>query len=121
MKKTSDNIASSTKEFETAVKLKKKDHYVLKLYVSGSTINSISAIKNIKTICEENFQNRYDLEVIDLYQNPNLASGEQIIAAPTLIKKLPLPLRRIIGNLSSKEKVLIGLDIKELHAKIRLK
>lgn len=118
MKKEPAKIVSSTKKFEAAVRLKKNDCYVLKLYVSGSTSSSISAIKNIKTICEENLHNRYDLEVIDLYQNPNLASGEQIIAAPTLIKKLPLPLRRIIGNLSSKEKVLVGLDLKEVHTKV---
>ncbi len=118
MKKATDKIVSSTKKFEAAAKSKKKDHFVLKLYVSGSTCSSINAIKNIKNICEENLQNRYDLEVIDLYQNPKLASGEQIIAAPTLIKKLPLPLRRIIGNLSSKEKVLVGLDIKEEIKKV---
>lgn len=118
MKKAPGIIVSSTKKFEKGVKSNNKDRYVLKLYVSGSTISSISAIKNIKTICEENLQHRYDLEVIDLYQNPSLASGEQIIAAPTLIKKLPLPLRRIIGNLSSKEKVLVGLDLKEVNTKV---
>ena len=112
MKKKPDIIVRSTKAFETALKDHQKEHYILKLYVSGSTDKSINAITNIKTICEENLKGRYDLEVIDLYQNPGLASGEQIIAAPTLIKKLPLPLRRVIGNLSSKEKVLVGLDLK---------
>ena len=112
MKKEPDKIVSSTKAFETALNVHQKEHYILKLYVSGSTDKSINAITNIKKICEENLKGRYDLEVIDLYQNPGLASGEQIIAAPTLIKKLPLPLRRIIGNLSNNEKVLVGLDLK---------
>lgn len=115
MRKAKPKIVISTRKFESAVVANKKEHYVLKLYVSGSTNSSISAIANIKTICEENLKGRYNLEVIDLYQKPNLASGEQIIAAPTLIKKLPLPLRRIIGNLSCKEKVLIGLDLKEVN------
>jgi len=107
-------VIHSTKEFETAVKTKKKERYLLKLYVSGSSDMSINAITNIKTICEENLKGRYDLEVIDLYQNPDLAREEQIIVAPTLIKKLPLPVKRIIGNLSNKEKVLIGLNLKEV-------
>jgi circadian clock protein KaiB len=71
------------------------------------------AITNLKKICEEYLEGRYELEVIDLYQNPRLAKDEQIIAAPTLIKKLPLPIRRIIGDMSNKEKVLLGLDLKK--------
>ncbi len=86
--------------------------YVLKLYVAGQSPKSINAIANIKKICEENLQGRYELEVIDLYQRPQLAQGDQIIAVPTLIKKLPLPLRRIIGDLSDTERVLVGLDIR---------
>ena len=86
-------------------------HYTLRLYVTGMTPNSARAISNIKKICDEHLKGRYDLEVIDLYQNPGLAKGEQIIAAPTLIRKLPLPLRRIIGDMSSTERVLVGLDI----------
>ena len=85
--------------------------YTLRLYVTGMTPNSARAISNIKNICEEHLKGRYDLEVIDLYKNPGLAKGEQIIAAPTLIRKLPLPVRRIIGDLSSTERVLAGLDI----------
>lgn len=87
------------------------DAFVLRLYVAGQTPKSLLAITNIKKICEENLQGRYDLEVIDLYQQPQLAQGEQIIALPTLIKKLPLPLRRVIGDLSNTEHVLVGLDI----------
>jgi len=86
--------------------------YILKLYVAGQSPKSINAIANINKICKENLQGRYELEVIDLYQQPQLAKGDQIIAVPTLIKNLPLPLRRIIGDLSDTERVLVGLDIR---------
>jgi circadian clock protein KaiB len=86
--------------------------YILKLYVAGQSPKSVNAIANIRNICEENLQGRYELEVIDLYQQPQLAQGDQIIAVPTLIRKLPFPLRRIIGDLSDTERVLVGLDIK---------
>ena len=89
-----------------------KPLYVLRLYVTGMTPRSITALANIKEICEEHLKGRYDLQVIDIYQQPTLAEGEQIIAVPTLIKKLPLPLRRFIGDLSDREQVLIGLDLK---------
>lgn len=91
-----------------------KERYILRLYITGTTKRSILAITNLKKICEEYLEGRYELEVIDLYQMPCLAKDEQIIAAPTLIKKLPLPFRRIIGDMSDKEKVLIGLDLKKL-------
>src|SRR5689334_4935115 len=86
--------------------------YVLRLYIAGLTPRSQEAVRTITGICEEHLAGRYDLEVIDLYQNPVLAKGEQIIAAPTLIKKLPLPLRKIIGNMADEEKVLVGLDLR---------
>jgi len=86
--------------------------YILKLYVAGQSPKSVNAIANIKKICEEHLQERYELEVIDLYQQPQLALGEQIIAIPTLLRKLPLPLRRIIGDLSNTERVLVGLDLR---------
>ena len=86
--------------------------YELCLYVAGMTPRSTRAITNIKEICEEHLKGRYDLQVIDVYEQPVLAEGEQIIAVPRLIKKLPLPLRRIIGDLSDRERVLIGLDLK---------
>jgi circadian clock protein KaiB len=86
---------------------------LLRLYVAGQTPNSVRAIANIKKICEEKLQGRYELEVIDLYQQPQLAQGEQIIAVPTLVRKLPPPLRRIIGDLSDAERVLVGLDLRE--------
>lgn len=86
--------------------------YELRLYVAGTTPRSARAIANIKEICEEHLKGRYALQVIDLYQQPILADGDQIIAVPTLIKKLPVPLRRIIGDLSDREQVLVGLDLK---------
>lgn len=89
------------------------DHYVLRLYVAGKSPKSVNAVTNLRKICEENLQGCYELEVIDLYQQPQLAQGEQIIALPTLIRKLPLPLRRIIGDLSNTERVLVGLDIRK--------
>ena len=85
--------------------------YVLKLYVNGSTSRSMRAIKNIKKICEDHLSGCYSLDVIDIHQQPALAKGEQIIAVPTLIKKLPAPLRVFIGDLSDTQKVLFGLDL----------
>ena len=102
----------TTEEFEKLLQEKSKEKYVLRLYVSGLTPRSQAAIKNIKKICDEHLRGRYDLEVIDVYQNPVLAKGEQIIAAPTLIKKLPFPLRRFIGDLSDSERILLGLDLR---------
>ncbi len=89
-------------------------HYVLRLYVTGTTQRSAQAIMNIQNICEEHLKGRYELEVIDMYQQPVLAAGEQIIAAPTLIKKLPLPLRRFIGDMSNTERVSVGLDLVDM-------
>lgn len=86
--------------------------YVLRLYVAGKSPKSVNAIVNIQKICAENLQGRYQLEVIDLYQQPHLAQEEQIIALPALIRKLPPPLRRIIGDMSNTERVLVGLDIR---------
>ena len=94
-------------------KKQKKTKYVLRLYVSGSTLKSARAVENIKRVCEQHLKNRYDLEVIDVYQQPELARGEQIVAAPTLIKRLPLPLRRLIGDLSNPKNVLRGLDLRK--------
>jgi len=89
------------------------DNYILRLYIAGMSPRSVRATTNIKKICEEHLHGRYELEVIDLYQQPQLAAGEQIIAAPTLIKKLPSPLRRIIGDMSNTEHVLVGLDLRK--------
>lgn len=88
-------------------------HYVLRLYITGTTPHSTRAIVNIRKICEDHLHGRYELEVVDISLKPALAKGEQIIAAPTLIKKLPLPLRRFIGDMSHTEKILLGLDLSE--------
>jgi len=87
------------------------EHYVLRLYVTGQTPRSLRAIQNIRRICEEYLHGRYDLEVIDIYQRPSLAKGEKVIAAPTLVKSLPAPIRRFVGDLSDTEKILFGLDL----------
>ncbi len=109
MKETKKN--SSVKEFEKSLQTAGTEKYVLRLYVTGMTPKSINAIENIRKICEENLKGRYDLEVIDIYQQPEYAKKEQILAAPTLIKKLPLPLRKFIGDMSNEEKILVGLDL----------
>ena len=87
-----------------------KLRYVLRLYEAGATPRSQEAVRKVTAICEKHLAGRYDLQVIDLYQQPALAAGEQIIASPTLIKKLPLPLRRLIGSMADEQKVLVGLD-----------
>ena len=99
-------------ELEQPGSSSRQAEYVLRLYVSGSTAKSGLAIESIKRICEHHLKNRYDLEVIDIYQQPNLAREEQIVAVPTLIKRFPLPLRRLIGDLSNPKKVLFGLDLR---------
>ena len=108
-----NSLHDSAAAFEQALLGSPEKHYTMKLYVAGSSPQSVRAIANVKKICEEYLHGRYELQVIDLYQQPQLAQGEQIIAAPTLIKKLPLPLRRIIGELSNTERVLIGLDLRK--------
>jgi circadian clock protein KaiB len=105
--------ATPKKARETALDWEKTpdEKYVLRLYVVGMTPNSVRAIENMKAICEEYLKGRYDLDIIDVYKKPSLAKGEQILAAPTLVKRLPLPLRRLVGDLSQKDRVLLGLDI----------
>ncbi len=94
-------------------------NYVLRLYVTGLTPKSVRAIENIKQICEEHLKGRYALEVVDVYQRPSLTADEQIIAVPTLIKQLPLPLRRMVGDMSNTDKVLVGLDLRPKKLKKR--
>ena len=108
---------SSTKKFEKAVAGIGSGTYVLRLYVAGATPQSIKAITNLKRICEEHIAHRYDLEVINIYQQPALLEGEQILATPTLIKKLPLPMRKFIGDMANTEKILLGLDIRKKDPK----
>jgi circadian clock protein KaiB len=106
------NATSKTAAFEQSLAKPGRPLYELRLYVTGMTPRSARAIANVKEICEEHLKGRYDLRVIDLYQQPVLADGERIIAVPLLIKKLPPPLRRITGDLSDREQILIGLDLK---------
>ena len=109
--------ANVTKAFEQAYKNSAPPElYVLRLYITGTTPRSTSAIATIRRLCEEHLKGHYDLEVIDIYQQPKLAQGEQIIAAPTLIKHLPVPLRKVVGDLSSEDRVLMGLDLQPKHA-----
>ena len=88
------------------------DVWELRLYVAGQTPNSVRAFANLKKICEEHLKGKYTIEVIDLLKNPQLAAGDQILAIPTLVRKLPVPIRKIIGDLSNTERVLVGLDIR---------
>ena len=105
-------MTDATQKYEKALKESDEARYLLRLYVTGLTPNSLRAIDNIKKICEEYLNGCYELEVIDIFQNPVLAQDEQIIAAPTLIKKLPEPLRKFIGDMSRTEKILMGLDLR---------
>jgi circadian clock protein KaiB len=89
----------------------KADIFLLRLYVAGQTPKSMTAFANLKHICEEHLAGRYKIEVVDLLKNPTLARGDQILAIPTLVRKLPEPVRKIIGDLSNTERVLIGLDL----------
>ena len=89
--------------------------YLLRLYVVGMTPRSQRAISNLREICETELAGRYELEVIDIYQQPKLAEGEQIIAAPTLVKELPPPMRRVVGDMSDRDRVLLGLDLRPIE------
>ncbi len=104
----SDTIA----EFEKMLAKSSKGKYVLRLYIVGNTPQSARAIKNIKSLCEAYLKDRYELTVVDLFQQPEQAKEAQVIAAPTLVKQLPLPIRRLIGDLSNTNQVLLSLDIK---------
>ncbi len=105
--------SKTTAKFEKLAEQKPGTRYTLRLYVAGNTPRSADAIVNIRKICESHLQGRYELEVIDIYQQPTLARGEQIIAVPTLIKYLPLPLKKVIGDMSKSERVIFGLDLRE--------
>lgn len=106
-------LRDATGAFEETIKQKalKRAKYILRLYVTGSSGRSMRAVHNLKKLCEEYLPNEYDLEVIDIYKDPEAAREAQIIAAPTLVKKLPEPIRKFVGDLSNTQKILIGLDI----------
>ena len=102
-------VLDSTEAFEQLLAGPQEEHYILRLYITGMTPQSVRAIANVKKICEEHLQGRYELEVVDLYQQPQLAKGEQIIAAPTLIKKLPHPLGQVLNSQQIRLKVCVML------------
>ncbi len=106
-------LLDATGAFELALEETGKGDYLLRLYVSGMTPNSIRAIENIRKICAEHLEGRYQLEIIDIYQQPIFAKEGQIVAAPTLVKELPPPLRKFIGDMSQTEKILLGLDLRK--------
>jgi circadian clock protein KaiB len=91
------------------------DRWILKLYVAGQTERSMAALENLKSICENHLGGRYTIEIVDLAQNPKLARTDQIVAVPTLVRKLPEPMRKIIGDLSNKERVIVGLRLDQTH------
>jgi circadian clock protein KaiB len=100
-----------TAEFEEALEQRRHEHYVLRLFIAGNNIRSQMAVENVKKICEEYLKGRYELEVVDIYQDHSKNPVDLVLAAPTLVKKLPLPLRKIIGDMTRKDKVLVGLDL----------
>ena len=92
-------------------KAKDKAAWALRLYVAGQTPKSVAALTNLKRLCESHLAGRYKIEIVDLLKNPRLAAGDQILAVPTLVRKLPVPIKKIIGDLSNEERVLVGLDV----------
>jgi len=109
-------VIDSSADFEKLIiRANSGQRFVLRLYVTGNTVRSGQAIANIRSLCENYLPGRYDLEVVDIYQQPDALVKDQIIAAPTLIKQLPAPVRRLIGDLSDRDKVLVGLDLEALE------
>lgn len=117
MKKTKNDqtpiVQDATEDFELALHRADQGNYVLRLYISGMTSNSRKAIENTKKICDEYLHGHYELEIIDIYQQPIFAKEGQIVAAPTLVKELPPPLRKFIGDMSKTERILAGLDLRK--------
>ncbi|MGB3519162.1 MAG: circadian clock KaiB family protein [Elainellaceae cyanobacterium] len=106
-----EESAALTASFEQAIAYDEQQHYLLRLFVAGATPRSIQALERLKSLCETYLQGRYELEVIDIYQAPSALGADNIVAIPTLVKQLPLPLRHIVGDLSDTEQVLKGLDL----------
>jgi len=104
-------VSDNSKETYKKEALNKNEKWILKLYVAGQTPKSMAAFENLKKICQDYLSDQYEIHVIDLLKNPQLAEGDQILAIPTLVRKLPTPFRKIIGDLSNTERVLVGLDI----------
>ena len=108
-----NNKTKKNAEKRKAIK-SKEERWSLRLYLAGNTLKSMTALENLKKYCELHLADRYSIEVIDLLKQPQLAAGDQILAIPTLVRKVPAPIRKIIGDLSNEAKVLVGLDIKPL-------
>jgi len=104
-------VNSNSKTIEENLLATEKDKWALRLYVAGKTPKALAAFANLKKICEEQLNGKYSIEVIDLLENPQLGAADQILALPTLVRKLPVPVRKIIGDLSDTERVLVGLDL----------
>lgn len=107
-------MAKTKKAIKKSASKKKDYKYELRLYIAGNTPKSMTALANLRKYCEEHLADQYSLEVIDLLVHPQLASGDQILAIPTLVRKVPVPIRKIIGDLSNEEKVLVGLDLRSV-------
>jgi circadian clock protein KaiB len=114
-----DTTPTDLAALEAAAAAHDNARYVLRLYITGTTRHSLRAIVNIRKICEEHLQGRYELEIVDISARRTLVEGEQIIAAPTLIKQLPLPLRRFIGDMSQTERILLGLDLRAAGTRVQ--
>jgi circadian clock protein KaiB len=106
-----DETPDTTVEFERALEALETEQFVLRLYIAGNSLRSQAAIENVKKLCDEYLRDRCELDIVDIYQDRTTLPEDLVIAAPTLIRRLPLPLRRVIGDLSEKEKVLVGLDL----------
>jgi circadian clock protein KaiB len=104
---------SAPAEKKNSAKIPSEETWELRLYVAGQTSKSVTAFANLKKICEQHITGKYHIEVIDLLKNPALAKGDQILAMPTLVRKLPTPIRKILGDLSNTERVLVGLDLRQ--------
>jgi len=120
VKKTANRHRAAKAE-RAAPPAPQNEYLILRLYVAGQTPKSLTALANLRRICQEYLEKRYTIEVVDLLEKPHLASGDQILAIPTLVRRLPSPVRKIIGDLSNRERVLIGLDIAEPSAKASAK
>jgi circadian clock protein KaiB len=112
-------MSTKRKTKKSPVRAKRVELWDLRLYVAGRTPRAVTAFANLKKICEEHLKGEYRIEVIDLLKNPQLASGDQILAVPTLVRKLPVPVRKIIGDLSNTERVLVGLDLRRAGVDMR--
>ena len=108
-------MKKSSPQKRRPAKTSQRDFYRLRLYIAGQTPNSVTAIANLKKICEDKLRGKYRIEVVDLLEKPQLAKGDQIIAIPTLVRRLPPPVKKIIGNLSKTESVIVGLDLQPLR------